>query len=602
LQSSEMTVYTAPINETRFVLNHVIGLERYSHIAGYDALDEGSLTAVLEGVGRFAAEVLAPLNQIGDASGCIRESDGSVTTPPGIKKAYTQWTEAGWTALDAAPEYGGMGLPKIISTAVSEYVLSANQAFETYSGLTTAAAAAVRVSASDELKALYLPKMTTGQWSGTMNLTEPHCGTDLGLIRTKAVPAPDGTFRITGTKIFITAGEHDLTENIVHMVLARLPDAPAGTRGISLFLVPKFIPDEAGNPGQRNSLSCGSIEHKMGIRGSATCTMNYDDATGWLVGEPHRGLTAMFVMMNAARLGVGLQGLAQAEAAFQNAKVYALDRRQGRALTGPVEPDQSADLLIVHPDVRRMLMEAKAHTEGLRALCLWAALLVDISEHAPDAAERADAEDRLALLTPVIKAFGSDKGFETAVNCQQIWGGHGYIAENGMDQFVRDARIAMIYEGANGVQAMDLVGRKLGLRGGQTFANFLADISAFTSETSSDDALSDISASLDRAVGDLLASALWLQSSGAENPNHLGAGSTAFLHLFGIVTLGYMWLRMAKAATSVGDASDHSPGFLAAKVTTAQFYATRMLPETAGLRAKVEAGADLMMAIAPDEF
>jgi len=597
-----MTVYTAPINETRFVLKHVIGIERYSHLTGYDALDEDSLTAVLDGVGRFAAEVLAPLNQIGDANGCVRKSDGSVTTPPGFKDAYTRWADAGWTALEAASEYGGMGLPKIVSTAVSEYVLSANQAFETYSGLTIAAAAAVRVSASHALKSLFLPKMTTGQWSGTMNLTEPHCGTDLGLIQTKAVPASDGTFRITGTKIFITAGEHDLTENIVHLVLARLPDAPAGTRGISLFLVPKFIPDEAGNPGQRNSLSCGSIEHKMGIRGSATCTMNYDGATGWLVGEPHRGLTAMFVMMNAARLGVGLQGLAQAEAAFQNAKAYALDRRQGRALTGPIEPDHSADLLIVHPDVRRMLMEAKAHTEGLRALCLWAALLVDISELAPDAAERGEAEDRLALLTPVIKAFGSDKGFETTVNCQQIWGGHGYMAENGMDQFVRDARIAMIYEGANGVQAMDLVGRKIGLRGGQTFANFLAEISALTAEASSDEALADMSAPLDRAVADLQAAAQWMHDAGVESPNHLGAGSTAFLQLFGIVTLGYMWLRMAKATTLAGGAGDHSPTFLAAKITTAQFYAAHMLPETAGLRAKVEAGADLIMALTPDEF
>ena len=597
-----MTQYTAPITDTRFVLKHVIGIERYSHLTGYDALDENSLSAVLEGVGRFAADVLAPLNQIGDASGCVRQADGSVTTPPGFKDAYALWTDAGWTALEAAPEFGGMGLPKIVSTAVSEYVLSANQAFETYSGLTTAAAAAVRVSASDALKALYLPKMTTGQWSGTMNLTEPHCGTDLGLIRTKAAPAADGTFTITGTKIFITAGEHDLTENIVHLVLARLPGAPAGTRGISLFLVPKFVPDAAGNPGQRNSLSCGSIEHKMGIRGSATCTMNYDEATGWLVGEPHHGLTAMFVMMNAARLGVGLQGLAQAEAAFQNAKAYALDRRQGRALSGPVEPDQSADLLIVHPDVRRMLMEAKAHTEGLRALCLWAALLVDISEHAPDAVERADAENRLALLTPVIKAFGSDKGFETTVNCQQIWGGHGYIAENGMDQFVRDARIAMIYEGANGVQAMDLVGRKLGLRGGQTFADFLADILELTAEAASDSSLSGISASLNRAVADLQASAQWLHVAGGENPDHLGAGSSAFLHLFGIVTLGYMWLRMAKAATSAVGTGDHSPGFLDAKVTTARFYAARMLPETAGLRAKVEAGAHLIMEIAPDEF
>jgi alkylation response protein AidB-like acyl-CoA dehydrogenase len=510
--------------------------------------------------------------------------------------------EAGWTALEGSPEFGGMGLPKVVSTAVSEYVLSANQAFETYSGLTNAAAAAVRVSASDDLREMYLPRMTTGQWSGTMNLTEPHCGTDLGLIRTKAVPALDGSFSITGTKIFISAGEHDLTENIVHLVLARLPDAPGGTRGISLFLVPKFIPAADGAPGLRNSLKCGSIEHKMGIRGSATCVMNYDGATGWLVGEPNRGLTAMFVMMNAARLGVGLQGLAQAESAFQNAKAYALDRRQGRALTGPAEPDQPADLLIVHPDVRRMLMEAKSHTEGLRALCLWGALLVDIAEHSPDADERAEAEDRLALLTPVIKAFGSDKGFETTVNCQQIWGGHGYISENGMDQFVRDARVAMIYEGANGVQAMDLVGRKLGLRGGETFGHFIADVDSLIAKCSPQSELADISVSLGHAVGDLKAAALWLQHAGAANPDDLGAGSTAFLHLFGIITLGYMWLRMAEAAIIAGETGEHSAGFLAAKITTAKFYASRILPETSGLRAKVEAGAELMMAMAANEY
>jgi len=597
-----MTIYSAPTAETLFVLNHVLGIDRYAHLAGYDALDPDSVTAVLDGVGRFASDILAPLNQIGDAHGCVRAPDGSVTTPPGFKQAYDQWVQAGWGMLEGPTEFGGMGLPKIMSTAVSEYVLSANQAFETYSGLTIAASAAIRVSASDELKSLYLSKMVSGQWSGTMNLTEPHCGTDLGLLRTKAVPADDGSYKITGTKIFITAGEHDLTENIVHLVLARLPDAPAGVRGISLFLVPKFIPDADGNPGVRNSLSCGSIEHKMGIRGSATCTMNHDGATGWLVGEPNRGLGAMFVMMNAARLGVGQQGLAQAEAAFQNAKAYALDRRQGRALKGPAEPDQAADLLIVHPDVRRILMEAKATTEGLRALCLWGALLVDIAEHAPDEVERADAEDRLALLTPVIKAFGSDKGFETTVNCQQIWGGHGYIAENGMDQFVRDARIAMIYEGANGVQAMDLVGRKLGLRGGQTFARFTDDVAALIAKTGAHEELSAIASALDRAMVDLKASALWLRTTGASNPDDLGAGSTAFLHLFGIATLGYMWLRMAEAAATAGDVPDHSSAYLAAKIATAQFYAARILPETAGLRAKVEAGSETMMAMPADQF
>ena len=597
-----MTVYAAPTDETWFVLKHVIGIDRYSYLNGYEILDDASLRAVLEGVGRFAAEILAPLNQVGDASGCVRHADGGVTTPPGFKDAYAQWVDAGWKALEGATEFGGLGLPRIVSTAVTEYVLAANQAFETYSGLTSAAAAALEASASDDLKELYLPRMTTGRWSGTMNLTEPHCGTDLGLIRTRATPCPDGSFRITGTKIFITAGEHDLTENIVHLVLARLPDAPAGVRGISLFLVPKFIPDANGEPGVRNGLGCGSIEHKMGLRGSATCTMNYDDASGWLLGAPHRGLAAMFVMMNAARLLVGLQGIAQADAAYQNARAYALDRRQGRALTGPVEPEQPADLLIVHPDVRRILMEAKAYTEGLRALCLWAALLVDIAELAPDATERSDAEDRLALLTPVIKAFGSDKGFETTVNCQQIWGGHGYVSENGMDQFVRDARIAMIYEGANGIQAMDLVGRKLGLRGGQTFELFVGDVASLTAKISGQSELADIATSLDRSLADLRSAASWLQRAGASNPDDLGAGATAFLHLFGIVALGYMWLRMADAASCAGTSGALSATFAAAKIRSAKFFAARILPETTGLRAKVEAGADLMMAMPVEGF
>jgi alkylation response protein AidB-like acyl-CoA dehydrogenase len=597
-----MPVYTAPTRDTLFILNHVIGIEQYSELPGFDALDADSLAAVLEGVGRFSADILAPLNQVGDAQGCTRHADGSVTTPLGFKDAYSAWVGAGWKALDGDEGFGGMGLPNVVSTAVTEYVLAANQAFETYSGLTTAASAAIAVSASDDIKAMYLPKMTTGQWSGTMNLTEPHCGTDLGLLRTRAVAVEDGSYKISGNKIFITAGEHDLTENIIHLVLARLPGAPAGVRGISLFVVPKFIPDADGNPGVRNTLSCGSIEHKMGIRGSATCTMNYDEATGWLVGTEHRGLSAMFVMMNAARLNVGLQGLAQADAAYQNAKAYVLDRRQGRALTGPNEPEQSADLLIVHPDVRRMLMEAKATTEGLRALCLWAALLVDVAEKAPDAETRADADNRLALLTPVIKAFGSDKGFETTVNCQQIWGGHGYICENGMDQFVRDARIALIYEGANGVQAMDLVGRKLGLQNGQTFARFVEDVAGLVAESQSDAALSDIAASLDAALIDLTKSAHWLQKAGGTNPNDLGAGSTAFLHIFGIVAVGYMWLRMAKAAQAMPDNADYSAAFRAAKIRTAQFYAARIMPETGGLRAKVEAGSDTMMSMPADDF
>lgn len=592
-----MTIYSAPTQETWFVLRHVIGIDAHSRLSGYDQLDEGSVMAVLEGVGRIAADVLAPLNRTGDLQGCTRHPDGSVSTPDGFREAWMQWVEAGWTTLEGDPAYGGMGLPKVIATAAAEYVLSANQSFETYTGLTAAANAAIEAAAPDDIKALYLPRMVGGIWSGTMNLTEPHCGTDLGLLRTRAEPIGDGRYAVTGTKIFITGGEQDLTENIIHLVLARLPDAPPGVRGISLFLVPKFLPDDAGEPGARNALSCGSVEHKMGLRGSATCTMDYDGATGWLLGEPHKGLAAMFVMMNAARLAVGLQGVAQAEVAFQNARAYALERRQGRAGRGASDPAVAADLLIAHPDVRRMLMEAKAHTEGLRALCLWCAHLVDVSHSDPDAAARASAEETLALLTPVIKAFASDKGFETTVNCQQIWGGHGYISENGMDQFVRDARIAMIYEGANGVQAMDLVGRKLGIGQGRPFARYLEDIAALVKDCRDHPVLADIAVPLGASVERLGDTARWLAEASEGNPDDAGAGATAFLHLLGTVALGAIWLRMARAATGLTISDGYSQAWLDAKVETARFYATRMLPETLALAAKVRAGSACVMAI-----
>lgn len=595
-----MTHYTAPTNETWFILKHVIGIEQFSNLPGYDQLDEESTKGVLDGVGRFAADVVAPLNQVGDTQGCVRHIDGRVSTPDGFRDAYARWIEAGWTAIEGDPAHGGMGLPNVIATATTEYMLSANQAFETYSGLTAAAISALEAAAPKEIKALYLPRMVAGEWSGTMNLTEPHCGTDLGLLRTRAEPLGDGRYAITGTKIFITGGEQDLTENIIHLVLARLPDAPAGVRGISLFLVPKFLPAEDGAPGERNALQCGSIEHKMGLRGSATCTMNYDGATGWLLGEPNKGLAAMFVMMNAARLAVGLQGVAQAEAAFQNARTYAQERRQGRAVRGAADPAQPADLLVAHPDVRRMLMEAKAHVEGLRALCLWGAHLVDVAHDAPDAAVRSDAEALLALLTPVIKAFASDKGFETTVNCQQIWGGHGYISENGMDQFVRDARIAMIYEGANGVQAMDLVGRKLDAGDGQPFARYVESVARLAGDCRDHPLLADIAAPLAAANDSLAASARWLGEAGRANPDDAGAGATAFLHLFGTVALGAMWLRMAQAAADLVPSDEFSQPWLAAKIETARFYANRMLPDTLTLAAKVRAGSASVMALPAD--
>jgi len=588
-----MTVYTAPIQETWFVLRHVVRIGELAHLPGYEALDEDSVMAVLDGVGKFAANVLQPLNQSGDAEGCSRSIDGIVATPTGFKPAYDQWVEAGWPTLEADPEYGGMGLPKVMATAVAEYVLSANQSFETYTGLTSAAVSAIEAAATQELKDAYLPRMVAGEWTGTMNLTEPHCGTDLGLLKTRAEPTGDGSYRITGNKIFITGGEQDLTANIIHLVLARLPDAPAGTKGISLFIVPKVLPD-----GTANALGCGAIEHKMGLRGSATCAMNYDGATGWLVGQENRGLAAMFVMMNSARLGVGLQGVAQAEAAFQNAKAYAMERRQGRAGRQPLDAGQAADLLIAHPDVRRMLLEAKAHIEGLRAFCLWAATLVDIAANAEDARAREEADDLLALLTPVIKAFASDKGFETTVNCQQIWGGHGYITENGMDQFVRDARLAMIYEGANGVQAMDLVGRKLFANNGRAFAILNGRITAKMADCAADPALADIAVALEQAHAHLLESARWLQA----NPDDQGAGATAFLHLTGTVVMGYIWLQMAQAAAHASGQSGFGADFLSAKVETARFYAQRMLPDAAALGAKVAAGSQPWMTIPIDQI
>jgi len=463
-----MPQYTPPLRDTQFVLDHVVGLSNYADLPGFAQATPDLVAAVLEGGGQIAAEVLFPLNQIGDKQGCTRHEDGRVTTPDGFKAAYDQYVAGGWTTLECPEAYGGQGLPKVIATAFGEYVLAANQAFEMYPGLTGGAIAAILVKGSDAQKSTYLPSMVAGKWSGTMNLTEPHCGTDLGLIRTKAAPQPDGSYRITGTKIFISAGEHDLTENIIHLVLAKTPDAPDNVKGISLFIVPKFLVNPDGSLGARNDLSCGAIEHKMGINGSATCVMNYDGATGYLIGEENKGLAAMFIMMNSARLWVGMQGLGQADVAYQNAVHYAKDRRQGRALTGPKDPAEKADLLIVHPDVRRMLMEAKALTEGLRALCLWGALQVDLTGKAASEEARVAADDLISLLTPVIKGYGTDKGvLRVAVNCQQIWGGHGYIRENGMDQYVRDARIAQIYEGANGVQAMDLVGRKLAMNGGR---------------------------------------------------------------------------------------------------------------------------------------
>ena len=470
------------------------------------------------------------------------------------------------------------------------------------SGLTRGAIEAILAKGSPEQQALYVPKMVSGEWAGTMNLTEPQCGTDLGLIKTKAEPNGDGSYAITGTKIFISSGEHDLTSNIIHLVLAKTPDAPDSVKGISLFIVPKFMVGDDGSVGARNAVTCGSIEHKMGIHGNSTCVMNYDGATGFLVGEEMKGLAAMFVMMNAARLGVGLQGLALGEVAYQNAVAYAKDRRQGRALTGPDEPQEKADTLFVHPDVRRMLMEGKALTEGLRALILWGGLQVDLAHKATSEEDRQVADDILQLLTPVIKGYGTDKGFEIAVNSQQVYGGHGYIAEWGMEQYVRDARIAQIYEGTNGIQALDLVGRKLAQNGGRSLQAFLGVLTGEIAEAKGMPALADFAGRLEAATADLQASTMWLMQNGMANPNNAGAGSVPYMHLLGTVAVGLMWLRMARAAQALLDAGEGDAAFLDAKLTTARFYAERIMPDTKSLRAKIEAGAESLMALPVEAF
>ncbi|WP_107495530.1 acyl-CoA dehydrogenase C-terminal domain-containing protein [Thalassobius sp. I31.1] len=592
-----MTTYTAPVKDMQFILHEMLDVST-SGIPGYDELEADFTSAVLEEAGKIASEVMHPLNATGDQEGCTLEN-GVVRTPTGFKAAFDQVREGGWTALDCDPEYGGQGMPYVLNTAVNEMFSSSNMAFNMYAGLTHGAYSAIHAHGSDEQKAKYLPKMVSCEWTGTMNLTEPHCGTDLGLMRTKAEPQGDGSYKVSGQKIFISAGENDLSDNIIHLVLAKIPGGPDGIKGVSLFIVPKFIVNEDGTPGERNGVSVGNIEKKMGIHGNATCVMNYDEATGWLLGEEHKGMRAMFTMMNEARMGVGLQGYAQAEIAYQNAVSYAHDRLQGRDVTGAKNPDGPADPLIVHPDIRRTLMDQRSFVEGARAFTMWGASMIDRAHRGEDK----DADGLISLLTPVVKGFLTDQGFNMCVAAQQVYGGHGYIEEHGMSQFTRDARITQIYEGANGVQALDLVGRKLAQDGGKHVMAFFDMVKSFIKENSDNEALNDgFLEPLKAASKDLQAAAMYFMQNGMKNPNHALAGSTDFMHLFGYVCLGLIWSQMGKAAMEALENGAADADFYNNKIKTGRYYMARQLPATKMHLARIESGADPVMDLTPDAF
>jgi alkylation response protein AidB-like acyl-CoA dehydrogenase len=592
--------YQAPLRDFTFLLRDVIDIDRYSNVPGFADASFDLVQQVLEEGARFAEGVIAPINRAGDQEGCKWNPDNTVTTPKGWKEAYHQMVEAGWPALSSDPEYGGQGMPAVVSMAYGQMTAAASAAFSMYPGLTHGVYSAIHANGSDEQKSKYLPKLVSGEWGGTMNLTEPQCGTDLGLITTKAVPQADGTYRISGQKIWISSGEHDFTDNIIHLVLARIEGAPQGVKGISLFIVPKVLVNDDGSLGERNNAKCAGLEHKMGIHGNATAVMVYEDAKGWLVGHENQGLRAMFVMMNEARLGTGLQGLSIGTAAYQAAVEFAKDRLQGRSLTGPKNPNGPADPIIVHPDVRRMLMESKALMEGGRAFVLWTALHADL-QRSPDEAARTKAEDYMGLLTPVLKAYLTDRGFHVASMAMQVHGGSGYTEHFPASQYLRDARITMIYEGTNGVQALDLVGRKLAANGGRAIMSFFAEIDAFVAENQADEAIKPFVDALADTKAKLQEGTFWLMQNGVQNPDNAGAASTDYLTLFGLTALAYMWALMAKPAQAKVAAGDTDP-FYGEKLTTGRYFIERILPDGAAHLAKMKTGAETMMALPAEAF
>ena len=592
--------YTAPVRDFTFILNEVLEIDRHANQPGFEDVSADLVGQILEEGAKFAEEVIAPINRVGDQEGCKLSDGGVVTGPTGWKEAYQQMVEAGWPALSAHTEFGGQGMPAVIGMAFGQMTAAASAAFSMYPGLTAGAYAGIHANGSEELKAKYLPKMATGEWGGTMNLTEPQCGTDLGMVRTKAVPNGDGSYSITGQKIWISAGEHDFTDNIIHTVLARVEGAQAGIKGLSLFVVPKVLVNEDGSLGERNGVVCAGLEHKMGIHGNATCVMAYENATGWLVGEEGRGMNNMFVVMNEARLGTGLQGLAIGTAAYQAAVEFAKDRIQGRSLTGPKAPDQAADPIIVHPDVRRMLLESKAFVEGGQALVLWTALQADLQGSA-DEATATKAKDYMGLITPVVKAYLTDKGFHVASLAMQVHGGSGYTEHFPASQYLRDARITMIYEGTNGIQALDLVGRKLPAQGGRAIMSWFSDIDAFVAENGADGPIKPFVDGLADAKKKLQEATMWLMQNGMGNPDNAGAASTDYLNIFGVTALAYMWAQMAKSAQGQVDAGSTDP-YYANKLMTGRYFVERILPDAGAHLKKLKTGADVLMQMPAEAF